>query len=137
MNTKTYVLKTGKSVAGMAHEIEDMLSTKENMDTQILTMDDKSVIIQGRIRGAEYKKLAGMDRAITVRIIPVGQTNATVEIAHGKWLNKSAAMVTSLFILWPLAVTSAYSFYKQYKLPEKILNTVEKYLSDKQNEDAA
>ena len=91
MNTKTYVLKNGKTVAGVAHEIENMLSVKENMDTQILTMDDQSVIIQGRIRGAEYKKLAGMDRAITVRIIPVGQSNATIEIAHSKWLNNGAA----------------------------------------------
>lgn len=137
MNTKTYVLKNDKTVSGMAHEIENMLSVKENMDTQILTMDDQSVIIQGRIRGAEYKKLAGMDRAITVRIIPVGQTNATIEIAHGKWLNKGAAMFTSLFILWPLAVTSAYSTYKQYKLPDKILNTVEKYLNSSMNEDVA
>lgn len=137
MNTKTYVLKNDKTVTGMTREIENMLSVKENMDTQILTIDDQSVIIQGRIRGAEYKKLAGMDRAITVWIIPVGQSNATIEIAHGKWLNKGAAMVTSLFILWPLAVTSAYSTYKQYKLPDKILNTVEKYLNDNMNEAVA
>ena len=137
MNTKTYVLKNGKTVTGMAREIENMLSEKENMDTQLLTLEDQSIILQGRIRGAEYKKLAGMDRAIAVRIIPVGQTNVTIEIAHGKWLNKGAAMLTSWFILWPLAVTSAYSTYKQCKLPTKILSTVEKYLNDILNEDIA
>lgn len=137
MNTKTYVLKNGKTVTGIAHEIENMLSKKENMDTQLLTMDDQSIILQGRIRGAEYKKLAGMDRAITVRIVPVGQSNVTIEVAHDKWLNKGAAMLTSWFILWPLAVTSAYSTYKQCKLPSKILSTIEKYLNDNMNENAA
>lgn len=137
MNTKTYVLKNGKTVTGMAHKIEDMLSVRENMDTQLLVMDDQSVIIQGRIRGGEYKKLAGMDRAITVRIIPVGQTNATIEITHGKWLNKGSAMLTSWFILCPLAVTSAYSIYKQCTLPSHILFTVEKYLNNGMNENVA
>lgn len=40
MNTKTYVLKNGKTVTGMTREIENMLCVKENMDTRILTMDE-------------------------------------------------------------------------------------------------
>ena len=131
MNTKSYVLKDNKTVDGMTHEIEQMLSQKENMDTQVLRMDDQSVIIQARIRGGEYKKLVGMDRAITARIIPVGERNATIEIAHSKWLNKGAAGFVGTFIIaWPLALTAAYSTYRQYKLPIKIMSAAEKYLND-------
>ena len=136
MNTKTYVLKNGKTITGMSNEIEQMLSLEENMDTQMLTMDDQSVIIQARIRGGEYKKLIGMDRAITVRLIPIGEHNATIEIAHSKWLNKgTAGFVGAHIIAWPLVVMAAYSTYKQCRLPSKIISTVEAYMNN--NADAS
>src|SRR5262249_23455768 len=80
-----------------------------------------------RGRGA----FVGMQRALNVILRQDGD-EITVEIGAGQWLDKAAAGVVSLFILWPLAVTAAIGAWNQMKMPERIFTRVNDYVKKKQ-----
>ena len=48
-----------------------------------------------------------------------------VSIGEGKWIDKIATGSVSVFVLWPLAVTTAFGVYSQMKYPQKILNFID------------
>ena len=41
----------------------------------------------------------------------------------------AAVMAVSMFVLWPLMLTSGYGIYKQKKLPENIRKVLEEYVN--------
>lgn len=124
-----YTLSYGKSVSGMIDAARQYLAAAENMEVQMLNGGSANVtILQARARSGGFKQLVGMDKALTIRFTESGST-ATVEFGEAKWGDKAAVMAVSMFILWPLTLTSGYGIYKQKKLPENIRKVLEEYVN--------
>ncbi|MBQ8128756.1 MAG: hypothetical protein IJ175_00735, partial [Clostridia bacterium] len=129
MTKKIYALPDGRELNGLAHAIESMLTNEEQMDTQVLSAGDGSYIVQGRAQNGRMTQWVGLDKSISVRLTPLGPGMLQAEIGKGEWLKKSLTMATSMFILWPLAVTSTVGMVKQGKLPGKIDRVIQMYLA--------
>jgi len=47
-----------------------------------------------------------------------------VEIGAGKWIDKAAAGVVSMVVLWPLVLTAGYGAWEQIKMPDRIFDYI-------------
>ena len=129
MTNRIYTLSANRNIQELAHAVEAYLTNSENMNCQVLKSETGEYIVQGRAQNGKMTQWIGMDKAITVRLIP-GQNNAViVETGKGEWLKKSLTMATSMFVLWPLAVTSGVGMFKQGKLPQKIDRAIQMYIA--------
>ena len=129
MTNRIYTLPEDKNIQGLAHAVEGFLMNNEDMNCQVLKSEMGEYIIQGRAQNGKMGQWVGLDKAITVRLIP-GQNNAViVEIGNGEWLKKSLTMATSMFVLWPLAVSSGVGMFRQGKLPQKIDHAIQMYIA--------
>lgn len=100
------------------------------METQFFLRNDCH-IIQARAKSGKLKQLIGMDKAIEVRMTPVNNNSmVTVEIGGAKWADKAAVMAVSMFVLWPLAVTSGIGIYGQSNVIKKAKRVVEMYFNN-------
>lgn len=123
----TYNLNS-KSMDDAVNVIQAHLSSK-NMETQFF-MRDNYYIVQARTRGGKLKQVVGLDKTIEVRMTPVDDgRKITVEIGGAKWVDKSVVVTVSVFVLWPLAVTSGFGFYGQHKIIKDTRNFVESYFN--------
>lgn len=77
--------------------------------------------VQAKGDDDNWKKIAGMGKAIQVQIISNGNDMATVSIGQGKWSDKVGAGVVGAFLFAPLAVTAIIGAVGQNKLPDEIL----------------
>ena len=121
--TNSYIIKNGNSLNTIANGVSAFLQTSQNMETQVLSSNNGDMIVQGRVVGNNWKRFIGMDKAISVKM---SEANGIlqVEIGEGKWLDKGLIMTISMFVLWPLAITSGFGFYQQAKIPEKIFDYI-------------
>lgn len=123
-----YTLTSGKSVKGMIDVTMQYLSMVEGMETQSLPKSSENIsAIQARAKGGTLKQLIGLDKALTVRFIENGN-NVTVEFGEAKWGDKAVVMTVSMFIFWPLTLTSGYGIYKQKQLPGNIKKVIDNYM---------
>ena len=103
-------------------KLQDWLEAQD-FELQLLPVDDDTVFLQVRSKGG-WKKFVGMATALSIHLDHVnGQLK--VSIGEGKWIGKVATGSISMFVLWPLAVTTAVGVYSQMKLPEKIFDFIE------------
>ncbi len=127
----TYKVNPGKSVEGLICAISAMLEKQEKMDIQRLTDGNSSyTALQARLKGGTGKQLIGMDKAATVRFITISSEKVRIEIGEAKWADKGAVLALSMFVLWPLAITSGIGIYGQMKLPSKIKAAADEYLGE-------
>jgi hypothetical protein len=94
----------------------------EGFDTQQVSADDQSLLIQIKKRGG-WRDLVGMATSLNILFHHSNET-LTVEIGAGKWVDKAAVGTVSLFILWPLAITAGMGAWEQMKMPDKIFDFV-------------
>ena len=121
--TTTYNLN-GKTTQDIAMIVRNYLEMNEGMESQTFATPEGGAVIQARSRGGSFKQFVGLDKAITVKINPISETHVSVDIGEGKWTDKGIAMTVSMFVLWPLAVTSGIGMYKQSQLPRKINSVI-------------
>ena len=127
-NIFMYNLNYGKSVNGAVDAIKAFFHS-ENMETQFFLQNDTH-ILQARARSGGLKQFVGMDKAIEVRITPINNnTMVTVEIGGAKWADKAAVMAVSMFVLWPLAITSGVGMYGQSQVIKKARSILEMYFN--------
>lgn len=121
----TYPLYSGKTIDG----VEEVVCRYLNFSNmQIQTMrDDEYRLIQARTPKGGLKKLIGMDKALTIRLRQ-HDNQLQVELGEAKWADKAAVMMLSMFLLWPLTVTSGVGIYKQNKLMKDICATIDQYI---------
>ena len=125
--TYHYTLAENKTVDGLVDSTIRFLQY-QSMEVQTFGGDSYRVI-QARTSSGELKQLLGMDKAIEIRIFTQNSSNnITVEIGNAKWAVKAAVMAVSMFVLWPLAVTSGIGIYKQNQLFNQIRMSIEQYL---------
>ncbi len=99
----------------------------EGFDTQQVSADDDSLLIQIKKRGG-WRDLVGMATSLNILFHHSSDT-LTVEIGAGKWIDKAAVGTVSLFILWPLAITAGMGAWEQMKMPDKVFDFVGNRLS--------
>lgn len=124
----TYSFQNGKTREGLIAAVEDFLSTDENMETQLISDDAGYKVLQARAKGGKLKQFVGMDKAIMVQFVSISSNEIRMEIGEAKWVDKGAVMAVSMFVLWPLAVTSGIGMYQQGRLPEKIKDAADGYM---------
>lgn len=120
----TYTLREGKNV----EEIEKLVTRflhNEKMEVQTLGHHECKVI-QARVRKSGAKKLLGMDKAVEIRLTQEGQ-RLIVEMGNAKWADKAVVMAVSMFVMWPLAITSGVGIYKQNELFAEIKTVIDQY----------
>src|SRR3954447_14620840 len=94
----------------------------EGFDTQQVSADDQSLLIQIKKRGG-WRDLVGMATSLNILFHHSNDT-LTVEIGAGKWVDKAAVGTVSLVILWPLAITAGMGAWEQMKMPDRIFDFV-------------
>jgi hypothetical protein len=94
----------------------------EDFDTQQVSADDQSLLIQIKKRGG-WRDFVGMATSLNILFHHSNDT-LTVEIGAGKWIDKAAVGTVSLFILWPLAITAGMGAWEQMKMPDKIFDYI-------------
>ena len=99
----------------------------EGFDTQQVSADDDSLLIQIKKRGG-WRDLVGMSTSLNILFHQANDT-MTVEIGAGKWVDKAAVGTVSLFILWPLAITAGMGAWEQMKMPDRVFDFVGSRLS--------
>ena len=124
-NQFSYTLHPGKTIDG-AEEVACRYLNYSNMEIQTFNQSEYR-IIQARVRKGGLKQFVGMDKAIEIRLYQSGN-QLMVEIGQAKWADKAAVMAVSMFVLWPLTVTSGIGIYQQNKLIKKIRETIEQYI---------
>ena len=121
-----YQLREGKSVEGAVECLRNFFFA-ENMECQSFNTGN-GYIVQARVRSGGVKQLIGMDKAVEVRFNMVpGSNQITVEMGGAKWADKAAVMAVSMFVLWPLAITSGVGIYGQKKVLDKAKTVIEQY----------
>lgn len=95
----------------------------ENFEIQSFSQGDKKEVIQVRKKG-KWRRFVGMSTALTIKTSYANQ-RLTVEVGQAHWAGKMATGTVSMFVLWPLAVTTAVGAYDQYKSPEKIFRFID------------
>lgn len=124
----TYDLVAGKSVSGLISAVDTYLSDTEKMETQRVSDEGGGyVALQARVKGGNWKQVIGMDKAITIRFIKETWNSVRMEIGEAKWIDKGGIMLLSMFVLWPLTITSGIGMYKQGSLPGKIRGVADEY----------
>lgn len=123
-----YELGTGKSVSGLILAVKTYLSDDEKMETQRVMGDNGAyVALQARVKGGGWKQFVGMDKAITICFNWDSNNSVRMEIGEAKWVDKGGIMLLSMFVLWPLTITSGIGMYKQGSLPGKIRRVADEY----------
>ena len=125
-NVRRYQMVPGKSVQGLVYAVENALYEK-NMDVQRIGGTGNSEILQARVKGGRVKQLVGLDKALTVRM-SWDENGIQMETGEGKWVDKGVTMAVSMFVLWPLAITSGAGIYQQMKLNDNIWKAADAYM---------
>lgn len=86
-------------------------------------------MIQARDAGGKWKQFLGLDKAITVKVFKIDDLRVGVDIGEAKWTDKVGVMAVSMFMLWPLTITSGVGMYMQGKLPGEIKKAIASYLA--------
>ena len=94
----------------------------ENFNCQQVTTESEDILLQIAKKGT-WRKFTGMSTALNIAFKQTGST-LTVEIGAGRWIDKAAVGTVSMFVLWPLAVTSGIGAWQQIKTPDKIFDFI-------------
>ena len=123
--SKIFKLLDGITPEMIGREVEGYLRDKKNLTTELLETPE-GCLVQAK-QADSWKKIAGMDTAIQVQIIPAGDM-VTVNVGSGKWADKAGAAAAGMVLFAPLAVTAAIGVWNQKKLPQEIFECVEKFI---------
>jgi len=124
----------GLRTSELLRDLENWLAG-EGFNTQNLATEDGAALLQIRKQGG-WRQWVGMDTALNI-VVDLRGDDLSVEIGAGKWADKAAAGVVSLFVLWPLAVTAAIGAWNQMKMPERIYSRVNELVSWRQSRQPA
>jgi hypothetical protein len=123
------------SAANLNHK--DLLShlrawfVNQGFEVQSLTTEDGTDLLQVAKKG-NWRKFVGLSTALNV-VVQCRDSDLTVEVGAGRWIDKAAAGTVSLFVLWPLAVTAAFGAWQQMKMPEHTFAAIEAYINSPRN----
>ena len=131
MKRDIYTLTGSKTLFTVAEAVEKYLHDAQKMECQTLTANDGSLLVQGRGRRDCTKQFFGLDKAVTVKLIPAKCGVFQVEIGHAQWLKKGLVLFVGAVLLSPLLLTTTtIGISNQCKLPKQISFMLQRYLAD-------
>jgi hypothetical protein len=66
--------------------------------------------------------MLGTNRALTVSLTRIDEHTTTANVGAGSWMDKAVAGSVSLFVLWPLAITTAVGAAQMAALPHRVFD---------------
>lgn len=124
--TKVFKLLNDVTTEMIGDAVEGFLRDTKGMTTQA-GQTTEGYFVQGKQESDGWKKLSGMDQAISVQIFQSGDV-INVTAGFGKWSDKVGAGVVGSLLFAPLAVTAAIGAFSQKKLPQEIFDVIEKFI---------
>ena len=124
--TKVFKLLNDVTTEMIGDAVESFLRDPKGMATQA-GQTTEGYFVQGKQESDGWKKLSGMDQAISVQIFQSGDV-INVTAGFGKWSDKVGAGVVGGLLFAPLAVTAAIGAFTQKKLPQEIFDVIEKFI---------
>jgi len=112
---------------GLAKTLENSFTAEGYQVQEIGSGNDIAVQIKKESTG---RAIVGMQQAITVRMQKTGDMTK-VSVGQAKWADKAGVEVIGAIAFWPLMIPATYGAYKQYTLPQKVLNVVNSYAFEK------
>jgi hypothetical protein len=94
----------------------------QGFDCQQMNTEDQCVLLQVKRRGG-WRDFVGMSTSLNIVFNQSGDA-LVVEIGAGKWIDKAAAGVVSIVVLWPLALTAGFGAWEQMKMPDRIFDYI-------------
>ncbi|MGL4607588.1 MAG: zinc ribbon domain-containing protein [Eubacteriaceae bacterium] len=126
-DSKIYTLEKNITIQMVAENVQRFLSEQKKLTAEALETNN-GYLVQAKA-SESWKKFAGMDSSIQVQLASVGENAISINIGSAKWVDKAGAAVAGALIFWPLLATSAIGAYGQKKLPEEILNFIDRYIA--------
>lgn len=114
-------------LSDLARNLQDWYQS-QRFNVQMLDVHGGGILVQASKSG--WRNAVGISSALNVVLRQDGST-LSVEIGAGKWLDKAAVGVVSLFILWPLLVTTAWGSWRQSQLPKQTYDFIQEFLTMK------
>ena len=124
--TKVFRLLNNVTVEMLGEAVECFLRDSKGMITQA-GKTTEGYIIQGKQENDMWKKISGVEQAITVQIFQ-SEDILNVTAGFGRWSDKVGAGIAGAFIFAPLAITAAIGAFAQKKLPSEIFDFMEKFI---------
>ena len=123
------------SLNDLCHYLEDKYQTL-GYRTQTLKIDEPNkngfifqVTNESERKFAKYAKSAVGMGCIGQVLMTINGPNLEVQVGQGRWIEKGALATLSLFVLWPLAITSGIGAWKQHKLLDNLYSDVTSFLT--------
>ncbi|MGB5634769.1 MAG: hypothetical protein WBM44_25045 [Waterburya sp.] len=114
------------NIDSLINALKDWYSSQK-YTVQTLDVHGGGVLIQAKRGG--WRNAVGMSSALNVELCQQ-DTNLTVKIGAGKWADKAIVGTVSMFVLWPLAVTSAWGAWKQSQLPKRTFEFIQQFVDE-------
>lgn len=124
--SKVFKLLNDVTVEMIGEAVESFLRDTKGMETQA-GLTTEGYFIQGKQESDGWKKISGMDQAISVQIFQAADV-INVTAGFGKWSDKIGAGAVGGLLFAPLAVTAAIGAFKQKKLPQEIFEVIERFI---------
>ncbi len=126
--------KIFKDGASELNSLVDYMTSKyQTQDYEVQVLDIVDTSIEGKLFQVKnetsqkwltfFKNVTGLGNTGTVKFI-IKNNDLEVEVFGGKWLDKAVVGTISLFMLWPLFVTSSVGAWKQNKLLKQLFEDV-------------
>lgn len=97
------------------------------LETQVISKPD-GVLVQAR-SASGWRTVTAASAAINIGLQDTGN-ELTVTIAPGRWADKAVAFGISFVVLWPLAVTSSYGFFRQRNLIGRTFSLLDRQIEE-------
>ncbi len=123
---RIFHLKPGMTFEDIGMEVEDFLRYDKELTVERIVSSD-GCFIQAR-ETSTLKRFTGLGKALQVQIVPKNDNEVIVNIGMGEWADKIGAAAVGMVLFMPLAITAAIGAYGQNKLPDEILNCIEKFI---------
>lgn len=131
--------------AGQIESVSNYIVAKyeaDDYEVQKLRIEEtnlRGIVIQVRNTSCSgfaniLKSLTGSSLCATLKLIPLPDGDLQFEVGQGKWVDKAALMTLSMFVLWPLAITSGIGAIRQKNLLTNLHNDVVSYFAGHKSE---
>jgi len=100
---------------------------QDDFKCQQMPTEDGGVLLQIEKKGG-WRKFTGNSTALNIIFHQQNESQMTVEIGAGRWLDKAGAGAAGMLIFTPLAITAVVGAVKQSKMSGKVFKYIENYL---------
>lgn len=118
--------KSRLDIQVLAEEIRQFF-LREGHQTQIVQQGE-AIVIQGQKGG--WRRLVGMGQAATVMLENTSE-GLKASVGGGKWIEQSAAIAVSMFVLWPLLITGGVGMAQQKQMMDTLWKIIDTYAAKK------